>query len=392
MGRPGYRGRVGLLTLATLLALALGACATPTAGVPPNGVSPQAYAPELASDTPPSPIPVAGAPSPSATATPAAMGGRLAAPASGMYLAANPDFGGEEDEVSAERITAFEQLSGRGIAWAYFSDNWDNGIVFPAGAVQAARAVGTVPFIRLMPRSSFDEGGPDPVYTMQGIANGQFDAELRQWAREARTAGPLLLEFGTEVNGDWFPWNGRYNGGANTGPQRFRDAYRHIADLFRAEGATNITWFFHVDASGSPEARWNAMANYYPGDDYVDWLGISAYGAQTPDDDWDSFADVMDDGYAELAKVAPSKPIALLEFGVTDGYKGGDKAAWIRDAFAAITSGRYPRLKAVSWWNETFENDDGSTSALRIDSSQKALDAYRQAVANPAFVTTAQFR
>lgn len=258
--------------------------------------------------------------------------------------------------------------------------------------MEAAKAAGTLPFIRLMPRSTFDEGGPDPVYSLQAIANGQFDPQLRQWARDAKSAGPLLLEFGTEANGDWFPWNGKYNGGAGSGPQRFRDAYRHIVGLFRAEGAANVTWFFHVDASGSPRAAWNAMANYYPGDDYVDWLGISAYGAQTPDDDWNTFADVMDDGYAELAKVAPSKPIALLEFAVTDGYQGGDKPAWIRDAFAAISSGRYPRLKAIAWWNETFENDDGSTSSLRIDSSQAALEAYRQSVANPIFVTAAQFK
>lgn len=386
-----WPGRAGAV-LTMVMGVVLGGCFGAGHETAPGSVSPRAHLPGLASDTPQSPAPASSTPSPAESSTPAPLAGRLEVPASGIYLAANPDFGGEEDEVSTQRITAFEQLSGRGVAWAYFSDNWDNGIAFPAAAVQATKSAGTIPFIRLMPRSTFDEGGPDPVYSLQKIASGQFDSQLRQWARDARAAGPLLLEFGTEVNGDWFPWNGKYNGGAGTGPQRFREAYRHIVDLFRAEGATNVTWFFHVDASGSPGASWNAMANYYPGDDYVDWLGISAYGAQTADDDWDSFTNVMDDGYAELAKVSPSKPIALLEFAVTDGYAGGDKGAWIRDAFAAISSGRYPRLKAIAWWNETFENDNGSTSSLRIDSSPKSLEAYRQAVANPVFVTTAQLK
>ena len=30
------------------------------------------------------------------------------------------------------------------------------------------------------------------------------------------------------------------------GPERFRDAYRHIIDLFRKEDVKNITWCFHV--------------------------------------------------------------------------------------------------------------------------------------------------
>ena len=32
---------------------------------------------------------------------------------------------------------------------------------------------------------------------------------FRAWGRAAQTFGtPLIVEFGTEVNGSWFPWNG----------------------------------------------------------------------------------------------------------------------------------------------------------------------------------------
>ena len=71
---------------------------------------------------------------------------------------------------------------------------------------------------------------------MKKIIDGKFDKELIQYAKDARNFGKsLIIEFGTEVNGDWFSWNGKYNGGEEKdnygnpdipdGPERFRDAY-----------------------------------------------------------------------------------------------------------------------------------------------------------------------
>ncbi len=261
-------------------------------------------------------------------------GNKLEAPASGIYHSAFPDFGGTEDQVSGDRITAFEDLAGKEIVWAYFSNNWydDSGnpaIEFPSDAVDAIHDAGRVPFIRMMPRSNFDEGGPDPVYTMAKIISGDFDDDLRQWARDAAAAGiPLLVEFGTEVNGSWFPWNGLYNGGGTTdgygdssfpdGPERFRDAYRHIRDICDDEGAGNITWFFHVDADGEPDEDWNSIANYYPGDDYVDWIGVSVYGPQEKGEEYREFSQILEDVYGALSDLSADKPLAVLEFAVTE--------------------------------------------------------------------------
>ena len=139
----------------------------------------------------------------------------LGAPAKGrVYHAAFPDFGGPESRVSAARIRSFERLAKRRIAWAYFSNNWLRGRVrFPARHVRQIERAGRVPFIRIMARSGFG-AGPDPHFKMRSIAGGAWDSELTEWCSRARDAGiPLLAEFGTEVNGDWFPWNGRWNGG-----------------------------------------------------------------------------------------------------------------------------------------------------------------------------------
>ena len=246
----------------------------------------------------------------------------------GIYHSAYPDFGGTEDQVSASRILEFEELAEKKITWAYFSNNWYNSIAFPLSSVSIIHNAGKVPFVRMMPRTDFDEGGPDENYTMQKILNGDFDAQLTQWAIDASSLSyPILVEFGTEVNGNWFPWNGEFNGGGEKtnygdpnladGPERFRDAYRHIIDICNANGADNITWFFHADAYSSPETEWNKLENYYPGDNYIDWLGVSVYGPQTRDADFQSFSEIMDDVYPSITSLS-NKPIAILEFGITE--------------------------------------------------------------------------
>ncbi len=246
----------------------------------------------------------------------------------GIYHAAFPDFGGTEDVVTQNRISSFESIASKDIAWAYFSNNWYDEITFPMDAVNTILTADRTPFIRMMPRSNFDEGGPDPIYTMQAIIDGQFDDELTLWATAASSVTePLLVEFGTEVNGSWFPWNGQFNGGGTSdqygdsslpdGPERFRDAYRHIIDICDGQGANNITWFFHINAYGQPEATWNDLENYYPGDDYIDWLGVSVYGPQTFGEDDQQFAEILGDVYPSLVSLS-DHPIAILEFAITE--------------------------------------------------------------------------
>lgn len=253
---------------------------------------------------------------------------KLIAPENGIYHAAFPDFGGTEDIITTQRINNFTNLVAKDIVWAFFSNNWYDNISFPESAVTTIHNAGKIPFIRMMPRTNFDEGGPDPNYTMQRIIDGDFDEDIIQWAKDAEAINiPLLVEFGTEMNGDWFPWNGKYNGGGITteygdseipdGPERFVDAYKHIIDICNRQNANNITWFFHVDAYGEPEKQWNDFENYYPGDNYIDWIGVSVYGPQEVNEDYQEFSEIMDDVYSSLTNLS-SKPLAILEIAITE--------------------------------------------------------------------------
>jgi hypothetical protein len=276
---------------------------------------------------------------------------------------------GEEDDLLLSDLTSYEGTVGKTAAWVYFSDNWYRNHRFPLAAATWIRAHGAVPYIRLMLR---DHPGamPDPEYSLRRILAGDFDADLEAWARAARDFGtPLIVEYGTEVNGRWFPWNGRWNGAGTLagygspsqadGPERFRHAYRRIVRLMRDQGAANITWVFHVNGDDQPGVWWNRFERYYPGDAFVDWVGVSAYGALSPLDDWcDSFRATMDGAYPRLRAMAPAKPVFVLEFGVAKGNPLCGQATWAKAALASLTGGRWRAVVGFSWWNEHWPNDD----------------------------------
>jgi Glycosyl hydrolase family 26 len=323
---------------------------------------------------------------------------KVGPPVRGMYHSAYPDFVDNEDKVAGWRIRQFERLAGKRVAWVYFSDNWTHGIRFPAKNVRIIHNLGRLPFVRLMARSTWREGGGDPVYTMQRMVAGDFDAALTRWFTAARDTGiPMMVEFGTEVNGDWFPWNGLWNGGGTTtgygdpavadGPERFVDAYRHLVDLSRAAGATNLTWVYHVNADSRPRKPWNTIAAYYPGDAYVDWIGVSIYGNQSPGDYFGSFRELLDRCYGQLAALSADKPLAVLEWGIAQHPSRGTKAGWIANALRWMRSGRWPRLAAASYWHEDWPNADGTRTNMRIDTSPAVRAAYRAGVASGFFTS-----
>ena len=155
-----------------------------------------------------------------------------------------------------------------------------------------------------------------------------------------------MVDFGPEMNGDWFPWNGAYGGGA-AGARFYRDAFRHVVTLFRQRGVANVSFAFHIQPWSQPARPWNDPGRYYPGN--------------------------------------------KLEWGVVEAPARGDKTRWIERAFASLAERRFAAVRGISWWDERWENDDGSRSDLRIDSSPDALAAYRRGIAGSRYESAPRF-
>ncbi|MCF6271594.1 MAG: hypothetical protein L3J37_00165 [Rhodobacteraceae bacterium] len=295
-------------------------------------------------------------------------------------------YSGNEDDISPDQVRDYERLVARRVAWVMFSHNWYQGRAFPLETAGWIRGQGATPYIRLMLRSNTELNKREPLYTLQAIVDGKFDEDLRAWGQAAaRFETPFIAEYGTEVNGDWFAWNARWNGRGN-GAALFAQAYRHIIDVVRSAGASNVIWVFHVNNSDSPQRGWNRFERYYPGDDYIDWLGVSIYSAQTPYEDWTvDFTRSLPGVMARFAAMAPGKPVVIAEMGTDVRNPYEPAGPWADAALGLILSGRYPNLIGFSWWNESWPNGDDPARAtdFRIASSPALAAVIRRHLANP---------
>ena len=263
-----------------------------------------------------------------------------------------------EHDVTAADVARFEETLGTKTVWIFFSNNWSESRKFPAAACDWIRGLGKVPYVRLMLRSDLEQNHAEKTFSLANILAGKFDDDVRAWAREAKAFGsPILIEWGTEPNGEWFSWNGKWNGGATEGPRRYIEAYRHIVDLMRGEGAENLQWIWLVNWFDEPEAKWNRFENYYPGADYCDWVALSAYGPLTPraTDGTESFRFKMREAYPRLTKVAAGKPIVIAEFGCDIHHRKVNASEWAKNALEDVFSGRWPAV--IGFLVSSFSHD-----------------------------------
>lgn len=342
----------------------------------------------------------------------------LQVPTEGAYTGAYVDFGDGEDHVTLEAINNFEKLVGKHQAIIAFGSFWERQ-QFPTEQVNLVRAYGAIPLLYWSPwEAPFDQNlGPDK-FSLDAILQGKWDKYIDAWADGAKAVPEqFFVSFACEMNGTWFPWSGYFYRQKEkhekpvkieglehlvydkkkeklfwAGSEKYKKAYRYVVDRVRARGATNVLWVFQPNNYSYPNNKWNLAAAYYPGPEYVDWLAMSLFGKQYANEDWDSFLPLLDWPYKELCALDPQKPIMIAEWGVTEPYHHGDKAAWFADGTREMISKNYPRLKAAILWHERWENPDGTFSNLRVHSSRAALKAYKEGIASPLWIDKPEWK
>ncbi len=238
--------------------------------------------------------------------------------------------------------------------------------------MNAVAARGAMPMITWEPWD-YTAGANQPAYSARAIAGGAYDPFIRDWARAAAGWGkPFYLRFAHEMNGNWYPWAVGVNG--NTGAD-YVAMWTHVHGLFAQEGAGNVRWVWspNVAYPGS-----SALAAGFPGDDAVDWAALDGYnwGTSQSWSQWTSFVATFDASYTAIAQLT-RRPIMIGETASTK--LGGDKAAWITQGFLIDLPSRFPRIRAVIWFDENKETD------WRVNSSDTSLAAYRKVAAAPLY-------
>ena len=243
---------------------------------------------------------------------------------------------------------------------------------FPDLDAREARARGKTLQITWEPWHFSDPG----AVKMADIAAGKYDKYIDGYAAAARAfGGEISLRFAHEMNGNWYPWCLATNG---QNPKIWLAAYRRVHDRFRAAGASNVRWVWCFNAESVPNTGWNDPFGAYPGDNYVDAIGIDGYnfGDTLAHSRWQSFREVFGAAYARATKNHPGKPIFIAETGCAS--TGGDKTRWLREMDAAVRTD-FPRVESVTWFEAAKEAD------WRMVSSQSSADAARKIWAAPFY-------
>lgn len=206
------------------------------------------------------------------------------------------------------------------------------------------------------------------------VLNGKYDEFLLNYAQTVKDFGhPVLFRLGNEMNGDWCPYSS-YNTSKDT--LVFKEFYRYVHRFFTDAGADNVIWIWNPNGKSFPDFEWNDEVMYYPGDEYVDIVGLTAYNTGTyyPGENWTSFAVLYDPIYAR-SNTLYSQPLMITEF--ASSSVGGDKNQWIRDMFDHIQS--YPRIKAAVWWDGCDWDANGNVARpYFIDETPQLIQTFKE--------------
>jgi mannan endo-1,4-beta-mannosidase len=254
---------------------------------------------------------------------------------------------------------------------------------FVEGALTDIWEAGSVPLITWQPLLKEEQETSELIE--RKIVRGKYDDQIETWAsllddwarpRGEKTRGRrFYFRPAHEMNGDWFPWSAvdssripadvdpapNQNGGPNPAagtPKEYVGMWQRLHRIFSKTGMdeTNIQWVWSPNAD---EIGGIKTERYYPGDEFVDWIGLDGFnfgGSQqysTGRSNWRSPEEVFDPMLNRMRELT-DKPVALTEFASSsvpdsgNGHRPQKKAKWIRNVFSYITENN---IKMTCWFN-----------------------------------------
>jgi hypothetical protein len=245
---------------------------------------------------------------------------------------------------------------------------------FPREWAEEVKALGAIPQIAWEPNN--------------GLKEVKDDDYLRNFAREANELDiPIFIRYASEMNGNWMAYSGN--------PSEYIEKWRLVYRVFQEEAPKAImVWTVFT----FPEAN---ILHYYPGDDYVDWVGVNIYNVvynnnniNTPAHQHDPLR-LLDYVYDQFSH---RKPIHISEYGVTH-YTITDDKYYVDFAIEKLERlygnllDRYPRVKSISYFNvNTFVNAayDRRINNYAITTEERIVNTYRELIKDERYLSTYQ--
>jgi Carbohydrate family 9 binding domain-like/Glycosyl hydrolase family 26 len=272
-------------------------------------------------------------------------------------------------------IKNFERQYGKKPAMVMWYQDWAQN--FPWEPAMNVIKYGAVPHIVWEPWYWSDHS----KVQLKDIIDGKWDNYIKTWASEIKNfRHPVFIRFAHEYNIEGYPWGVVNN---EKDPEIYIKAYRHVVDIFKKEKVENVKWVWCFMNYSHPDESWNDWVAAYPGDKYVDWVGIDGYNWGTTQSwsDWQAFKYLFRDQVKRSKKLWPDKPIMVAEFASAE--KGGDKAEWIKEIPGYLKSSMRD-IDLIVWFDLKKETD------WRINSSKKSKAAFKTIMKDSLFLSSGE--
>jgi hypothetical protein len=192
---------------------------------------------------------------------------------------------------------------------------------------------------------------------------GVHDDVIRGFSAWAKTISrPIYLRIGYEFDG---PHN-------ELEPSEYVIAYRRFVDITREEGVHNVAFVWHSYAA--PPYKGYALASWYPGDEYVDWVAVSLFGHLYGPDPGANANAVFD-----FAK-AHKKPVMVAESSPIHGISDGDLQPWDTWFVNYFSLAYQKNIKAISFINADWKRYPWvaplNWQDARLQNNQTVADAW----------------
>ena len=177
------------------------------------------------------------------------------------------------------------------------------------------------------------------------ITNAVFDDYLLKFSNQIKALKrPVFLRFAHEADNPFYPWSAKGN---NT-PEEFKNAWKYVHDFFSRNGAYNVIWVWNP---------WKATAinAYFPGEDYVDWVGVTClnYASFSNDKKWYSMEQLYQP-FHNNPVFRTGLPVMLAEMGSLQSE--GGQADWFKGASQSVKT-KFHEVKAFVLFNSGVDKN-----------------------------------
>ena len=217
----------------------------------------------------------------------------------------------------------------------------------------------------------------------KALSQVRQDAYLKDFVDELVALDhPVMLRFASEMNGEWTPYHGN--------PAAYIKAFQLIHTATRRAPKVAVMWCPNTIPRQGLEA-------YYPGDEFVDWVGVNFYSVPFLDNERSRPGDRIhptDHLRAVYDLYSARKPIAVGEWAASRQSRVEPKPLTefaktkISQLYGSLPT-RYPRVKMVNWYDSNNLQEAVPTRQLnnyQVTSPPDLLSHYSKAVSSPYYL------